>query len=367
MTGALPLTYDEITVEWLNQTLAQVGVLDGATIRSFDRDVIGQDVGFVGELSRIRLDYEAPTPTAPASLIAKLPATDESVRNIAQAFGFYEREINFYQSMAPLVGVRTPECYYAAMEPESGRFVLLLEDLAPARCGDQLASCSMAEAKVILAELARLHAQWWNSPRFAECPWLPSVGDPLLTQVLALVYQQSWPHFVKEFKGQLPATIFDIGEQVGKNFPALVESLSGRPFTLVHTDFRLDNMLFDLPDGSPLALIDWQLVQRGLNTTDVTYFLAGNFPIDIRRAHQEELLHAYHDALVECGVLDYDFGQCWQDYRLAALFMMVFLVTGREQVNMDQYGERAHALLDTMTERYTTIITDLDAAEFLPS
>jgi hypothetical protein len=99
----------------------------------------------------------------------------------------------------------------------------------------------------------------------------------------------------------------------------------------------------------------------------VTYFLAGNFPIDVRREHQTELLHAYHDALLAHGVTDYDFEQCRQDYRLAALFMMVFLVAGREQVDMDRYGDRAHELIDTMMERYTTAILDLEAAEFLPA
>jgi aminoglycoside/choline kinase family phosphotransferase len=365
MTSALPRTYDDITLEWLNESVQDIR--GSARIQSFDREVIGQDVGFVGELSRMHLRYEGPPATAPASLIAKLPATDESVRNIAQAFGFYEREINFYQSMALLVGVRTPACYYAAMEPASGRFVLLLEDLAPARCGDQLGSCSIEEAKLILGELARLQAQWWESPRLAEFAWLPGIDDPLLTQVLSFIYQQSWPHFVKEFEGQLPVEIFDIGERVGKNFITIVEGLKGRPTTIVHTDFRLDNMLFDLPDGSPFALIDWQLVQRGLGAVDVTYFLAGNFPIGVRREHQEDLLHAYHNALLSGGVTNYEFDQCWQDYRLAALFMMVFLVAGREQVDMDQYGDRAHTLMDTIMERYTTAILDLGAAEFLPA
>jgi hypothetical protein len=350
----------------LNRTLADARVLNGATIRSFEREVIGSDVGFVGELSRITLRYDEPA-GAPASLIAKLPTRIEAVRNISQAFGFYEREVNFYKDLAELVDVRVPRCYLSAMVPAESRFVLLLEDLAPARCGDQLGSCSIDEAKMILGELGRLQAQWWESPRWSEFAWLPAIDDPLLTQVLAFVYQQSWPHFVQEFEGQLPPAIFDIGERVGKSFVTLAEGLKGRPTTMVHTDFRLDNMLFDLPDGSPFALIDWQLVQRGLGATDVTYFLAGNFPIEVRRERQTELLRAYHDALLAHGVTGYDFEQCQQDYRLAALFMMVFLVAGREQVDMDRYGDRAHELIDTMMERYTTAILDLDAAEFLPA
>jgi hypothetical protein len=340
----LPQTSDDITVGWLNQVLGEGGILAGATIRSFDRQVIGEDVGFLGELSRISLRYDRPASAAPSSLIAKLPTRDETARNIAQTFGFYEREIHFYQEMAEQIGVRTPRRYYSAMEPSLGRFVLLLEDLAPARCGDQLASCPLEEAKVALRELAKLHALWWNS-----------------------LYQQSWPFFVETFKGQLPDAIFEIGERFGTSFATLADSLGTRPSTIVHTDFRLDNMFFDLPDGSAFALIDWQIVQRGLGAADVTYFLAGNFPIDVRRQHQTELLRAYHDALLSHGVAGYDFDQCLKDYRLAALFMMIFLVTGREQVDLARYGDRAQTLAAIMMERYTTAILDLNAAEFLPA
>lgn len=363
----LPMTSDEITVEWLNQVLGESGVLESAPIRSFDKEVIGAEAGFLGELTRIRLRYGRATRTAPASLVAKLPTRDDTARNIGQLFGFYEREVRFYQEIAAKIELRTPRCYYSAMDPPSGRFVLLLEDLAPGRCGDQLASCSLEEAKLALTELAKFQAAWWNSPRLAELPWLPAVDDPVFRQVLGTLYQQSWPFFVKTFSEQLPAAIFDIGERFGASFAALSDSLASFPRTIVHTDFRLDNMFFDLPDGSPFAVIDWQIVQRGIGLTDVTYFLAGNFPPEVRREHQTDLLRAYHQTLVSHGVSGYSFDQCLEDYRRAALFMLIFMVTGRENVDMGAYGDRAQSLVETMIERYTTAILDLNAAEFLPS
>ncbi len=363
----LPMTSDEITVEWLNQVLGESGVLEGAPIRSFDREVIGADAGFLGELTRITLQYERSSPVAPASLIAKLPTRDDTVRSIAQLFGFYELEVRFYQEIAAQIELRTPRCYFSGMDPPAGRFVLLLEDLAPARCGDQLASCSLDEAKMVLTELAKFQAAWWNSPRLAELPWLPAVDDPVLRQVLGTMYQQSWPFFVKTFSEQLPAAIFDIGERFGAGFNAVADSLASAPRTIVHTDFRLDNMFFDLPDGSPLAVIDWQIVQRGIGVSDVTYFLAGNFPPEVRRRHQTDLLRVYHQTLLSHGVSGYSFDQCLEDYRRAALFMMIFLVTGRERVDISTYGDRAQSLVDTMLERYTTAILDLNAAEFLPT
>lgn len=366
-TTFLPSTSDEITVEWLNEVLCDSGVLAGAPVRSFEREVIGGGAGFLGELTRVTLRYERPAPGAPASLIAKLPTRDETVRTIAQLFGFYEREFRFYGELAAQIELRTPRCYLSAMDVPAGHFVLLLEDLAPARCGDQLASCSQDEAKLALTELAKFQAAWWNSPRLDELSWLPAVDDPILRQVLGALYQQSWPFFVETYSRQVPAAIFDIGERFGASFNALADSLAPVPRTIVHTDFRLDNMFFDLADGSPFAVIDWQIVQRGIGCGDVTYFLAGNFPIEVRRKHQNELLRVYHETLVSHGVSDYSFDQCLEDYRRAALLMMIFLVTGRERVDITTYGDRAQILLDTMIERYTTAILDLNAAEFLPS
>ena len=47
--SALPLTSDEITVEWLNAVLSESDAFQGATIRSFEREVIGEGVGFAAE------------------------------------------------------------------------------------------------------------------------------------------------------------------------------------------------------------------------------------------------------------------------------------------------------------------------------
>ena len=364
----LPSSSSDISIEWLNQVLGDAGVTDGTAVQGFEREVIGEGSGFVGELSRLTLTYEREDAAGPRSLIAKLPTADEAMRSIALLFGWYEHEVRFYQEIAGQVELRTPKCYYSAMDVEAGRFALLLEDLAPARCGDQLASCSLDEAKLALGELAKLHAAWWNSPRLDQFEWMPSLDDKNLGQVLATLYRQSWPFFVEQVGDQVPKKILEVGERFGASFSTIVDSLAERPRTITHTDFRLDNMFFGIEDGgSPFALIDWQLVQRGGGALDVTYFLAGNFPPEVRRKHQRELLETYHETLLRHGVSGYPFEQCMEDYRMAALFLMIFLVTNRENFDIEAFPERGQALMNTMLERYTTAILDLNADEFLPS
>ena len=41
-----------------------------------------------------------------------------------------------------------------------------------------------------------------------------------------------------------------------------------RPMTACHGDFRADNMFYGLGDGSDIAIIDWQIVGRGVGPFD---------------------------------------------------------------------------------------------------
>ncbi len=195
---------------------------------------------------------------------------------------------------------------------------------------------------------------------------MPGVDDPLLIGLISMMYQQSWPTFVERYGDQVPAEILPIGEKFGQKFTELAQEIELGPVTITHSDYRLDNMFFDLADGNPIAIIDWQLAQRGPALGDVTYFLAGNLAIEARRQHETELVRVYHDALVEGGVKDYDYESCAEDYRKAALLLFIFVVTNQEDFNIEDYNERAQQLISSMLERYMTAILDLNAAEFLP-
>ena len=363
---ALPQTFSDISVEWLNQVLGDANALGESCVKGFEREVIGEGVGFVGELSRVTLSYDRFTDKAPKTIIAKLPTQDETFRGLATLMGFYEREVRFYQEIAGKLNLRTPACYFSEMDQASGSYVLLLEDLAPGRCGDQLASCSMEEAKLALSEVAKLHAAWWGSSELENYDWMLGLDNDQIRQLLLGMYQNSWPLFVQEFGDEMPPPMIEIGEKFGEQFEALAAGALERPLTIVHSDFRLDNMFFDVAGGSsPFVLIDWQLIQKNVGTLDVAYFLAGNFPTDVRREHQTELLEHYYSELVKHGVSGYGMDQCWEDYRRAMLFLLLFLVPNRENFNLDDLNERGQALMSTIMERYMTAIVDVNAGEFL--
>ena len=55
----------------------------------------------------------------------------------------------------------------------------------------------------------------------------------------------------------------------------------------------------------------------------------------MRREHQQQLLGTYHETLVRHGVSDYSFEQCMEEYRMAALSLLIFLVTNRENFDIE--------------------------------
>src|SRR5581483_6134284 len=156
MSSEIPTTAEAVTAEWLTEALGPV--LGGASVTAVETTTVG--TGQMGDSVRLTLAYDRPAPL-PSSLVAKLPASDPTSRATAAALRNYEIEVSFYRELAPHLPVRNPHCHVALHDPASDDFILVLEDMAPAQQGDQLAGCSVDRAAIAVAELPKLHAPRW--------------------------------------------------------------------------------------------------------------------------------------------------------------------------------------------------------------
>ena len=108
-----------------------------------------------------------------------------------------------------------------------------------------------------------------------------------------------WEAFVERYRAALDPVTLEAGPQVAALAPQLLASGSS-PRTPVHSDYRLDNMLFAAGGADrPLTVVDWQTVQLGVGPSDVAYFLGSAFEPELRRSCERDLLVRYHRALVE--------------------------------------------------------------------
>lgn len=349
---------DALTPRWLTHVLASAGVLDGATVTDVDLTPVG--TGQLATSVRLRLRYDKPVP-APPTLVAKLPATDPTSLATAKTLRAYEVEVRFYQELAPDLPIRTPAVHCADIDVDSGRFVLLMEDLAPARQGDQLAGCSVAEAALAIGELVKLHAPRWGDPALAGYDWLHRDNERALLLEIA---PPLWGGFCERYADRLGPEVHEAGSALFADFGRYLAGDEG-PWTIVHRDFRLDNLLFGDRGGSvPIAVVDWQACTHASGLIDVAYFIGAGLLTDVRREHERDLVRRYHDGLVAAGVRDYGWEQCWTDHRLGSFAGFLTAVVAPMMV---ERTERGDDMFMAMVRRHARHVLDLDAPALLTS
>jgi hypothetical protein len=349
---------DAITPGWLTSVLRAGGV--SAKVEGFKATRVG--TGQIGQSIRFDLSYADRADGAPASIVGKFPAPEPESRATGAALGNYIREVNFYKFLAPTALIATPKCYFADVDPATSAFVLMMEDLAPAEQGDQLKGCTLEQARLAVVEAAKLHASHWNDSAIEELAWVSgtraagAVGsaDPNALKGL-------WQAFCARYGDRITPDARRVGEVLTANFD-VYESYYRGPKSLVHIDYRPDNMMFaTAAGGRPVTVLDWQSLAFGCGVTDVTYFLAGALSREDRRRLEQELLREYREKLHELGV-DYPFDRLWRDYRSRAFAL--FLVAFYASVLVTQTA-RGDDMFMAMIQSATDQIMDLDSLLFL--
>jgi hypothetical protein len=191
----IPRDPDELTAAWLTEALASTGVLAHGRVASCEIQLLGGDRGMTGRIARVRLGYDRALVDAPRSVIAKFSASDPDARASIHGMGFYEREARFYEHLASRSRLRTPRCYFNALDPAEGLALLLLEDLAGAHGGSSLAGCSVAEAEAAVHALAALHAAWWQHPHLEDQHWL-DLRSLISVEQAPAIFEQAWEPFL---------------------------------------------------------------------------------------------------------------------------------------------------------------------------
>ena len=353
-----------LTAAWLTDRLRSSGAIERASVQVFDCRPLDPHNGMTGVLVRLRLRYDVAERGAPESLVAKFSQPDPEFRATVHEMGFFEREVRFYEEFAADVPVATPRCYFAGIDLEEGWCLLLLEDLAPARNGSWVRGSTREELEVALEGIAAVHARWWRSPRLQSASWLTMTSFASVQQMQGVVAQQ-WPGFLSRLSVPVTPAITEAGHLVSHHLRAVCgHLLETPPLTLIHHDFDGDNLFFPVVDGRlGVVVLDWQLATRARAAVDVGWLVGGQCEPEMRRDHELDLVRGYHALIVDHGVTDYTFDQCWDDYRLSML-----LAVGRTSASV---GFRPPGPpggpWDQIVPRYCQAVSDLGVGELLAS
>ena len=298
---------EEVDAEWLRKILSNAGH-DDVEIASFASRPIG--AGNVSDTFRVTLEYARPTP-APPSLICKFRCSGEAAHAHGIGSGSYLRELESYRALKGRTDVcRIPHVHW--IDGHAENINLVMEDLSgTARAGNQIAGCSIDDARSVVAELAKLHRAFYPMSRSDAPAWgmtMAGTADywaAAVTRGLGVIRQH--------VASRLDVWQMDVVEDAERLAPSWYR-LPMRRGTLTHGDPRVDNILF-APEGA--VLIDWQVTGLRNPMHDIGYFLSGSVSLDDRRAHENDLLDLYVDIFGSLGGYGRDAIEA--DYRVQLL------------------------------------------------
>lgn len=334
----LPQAAADVTPEWLSEVL-------GRDVTAVRPEHIGPLEGVNSEVSRLHLEG----PDAPPTLVFKVPAAREGARGVAAFQRWYEREVGFYEHLASSTPVGTPTAYFAQIEPD-GRYALLLADIVAVPQGDQIAGCSAEAAHEVVIAAADMHARFWNASELDAFGWLPATTVGLeRAGAVARAFARGW----SLRRDAAPASIRSSIDAAVEAYPNLLERAARPPLTLIHGDYRLDNMFLG-PAGEDLTVIDWQFVARCRGVYDVAYFVALDLDTTARRALEGDLFEAYRARLAAAGI-EYEREAIEVDYRLGLLLSYAVFAIGAMGQDRETRAGRMH---DIGLERLGAAISD---------
>ena len=354
-----------ITASWLKQALSAGVASDLPAIKEVDVEVVGAGVGLMGEVLRCRLTYEDDAPSAPGSVIVKLPSRHPKNLKMSKLLQLYKREHSFYIRLAPHVPIHVAALYYGDFEEKTHRFVLVLEDMRGMETGNRMEGATERQAKVAIRAIARLHGTYWNKVDQPPVAGMHYSLHPKYRPLVQLAYLRFLVPALKNFGDHFPEDMRRLAEAYGPRIADHMADVAAQPLTFGHGDFLIDNMFFG-PDGSDdFAVIDWQVSGIGSGLYDVASFMSDSVSTETRRKIERETLREYHDVLCSAGVKEFSFEACWRLYRqnmLGRLLAPIVVCGG-----LDLSNERGRSLAENGLRKTLAAVEDLEAGEFLPT
>ncbi len=341
---SIPKAPAEITPAWFNEHL-QWNVTDVQVHE------IGAGIGVSSAVYRAHLTGT----DVPETVVVKLTAIDPNAAFTSTVLRMYIREAKFFNELANDMPVRVPAGYYGAVSDDGADFVVVMEDLAGNRMLDQTAHLDDADAEACIDNLAVWHANWWNrTDGIAESGLAVALADPIYPAMLPMLFDEGWAKLNASAGCVPPEALQPVGPRFGAAVEWMLQQLSEGPLTLLHGDYRTDNMMF-APDGT-VILMDFQLTGVGAAAYDVAYFIGSCLEVDAAR--ERELYDRWTSALVAAGVPESDLGDMWEKYRIASLFCLVYPAVASRGMDLDVPRERE--LANVMLSRQARAAVDLD-------
>ncbi|HJR05721.1 MAG TPA: hypothetical protein VJ842_00385 [Pyrinomonadaceae bacterium] len=318
MTEAIK-SIEQVTPAWLTGVLRVAGCLGTGEVVRVETKRARTLV--VSNVFHLEVEYSKNAPlSAPSRLFLKTSRPELQLH-------FANKEIDFYTTVArhapelPLI-----RCYDAVYSTETGAAHVLLEDVSETHT-QTLAPLPPAlhDCELAIDCLAQLHARFWDHPQLGR-----GIGR--------LMSVPEFESLAQTLRAHLKGFVECLGDRLTAERRATYERVldgSMQPWrrmtkpeglTVSHGDAHWWNFLYPRaddegnadPDGKAL-IFDWHLWHVDIPLKDLAFMIAFNWYPQRRARLEQQLLRRYHAALVERGVRNFSWTDCWHDYRQAVV------------------------------------------------
>ena len=361
----IPKRAEDITASWMTAALKLGGNAAIGTVREVRVSRIGLGIGLIGGLYRCHLSYESEISTGPESVVIKMQSPDRKSAKVGKRFSLYRKEHSYYTKIAPVNPLRSPKLYYADFNKRNHAFVLVLEDVGHMQVHSQIAGGTPEQGRLAVRGAAMMHAKFWQlEEEPALNRYFSNFSPAFVMGVHAFCragVQAMFDLFPEDISSSMQKLIWKFAENATMHF----QQVGSGARTLIHGDYRLDNMFFATDGPNDLAVVDWQSCAIGIGPGDISYFLSGSFEPEVRRQFEAEALEEYCEIICRQGTGKLTLADCWRSYRenmISSLAIPMVVCAGLSLESDDGSAE----LVRTGVHRLMIAMEEHEVYEFAP-
>jgi len=304
---------DQVTPKWLTSVLEKSGALDQGKVTTINKRQ-ALKLGVSSEGIHLEIGYtDNVSKSAPTNLFLKMGSI---------WFKSQQKEMKFYRFPTDILEVLPVlRCYDAQISVDVQKSHWLFEDLSKTHFGRPLPfPPAQVNCQQAVECLAKIHTFWWNHPQIVSDTAQDALKEDF--KQFFVFNEEFIPHFFDFLGDRLSEKRRKLYEFVLSTLPGLIQKLfaDGISSTLVHGDAHCGNFMYPREIGTKeTVLLDWQSWHVGPANEDLAYMMAYWWFPERRQALEKKLLTHYHNKLLENGVSNYSWEDCWYLYRAMAI------------------------------------------------
>ena len=357
---------EQLTPELLTNIFKKKGYLsNGKVIKIIKKnslETVTSNVHFL----ELNFSNDTLTEATSPEIVVKIPKSVDLAKFVGK------HETKFYKIVAETMNnMPIPICYDAAFSEETGDSHIILDNLSKKYIEAPLSPSKRYREKAIDC-LAEIHAFWWDHQKLKEISKhayvLYTFKENSFNEKEIFNWFQNQNGNLERFLKLLGDRISDKRKELFKTvfslYPQLAyERIKNENITVIHADAHFWNFFYpkDIENEKYKALlIDWQSWSIGVGGQDLAYMIGLFLYPESRHLIEKDLIKRYHNDLLNFGVKNYSWDDCWYDYKLSA-FLNLYRVVWWWSVNAPPI------VWETALEKSILTLEDLNCMELLES